>query len=162
MRCGHLFHPDDGSHPGRFDFARALVAPSLGVFAGIAIVLAAVGLYGAIARTVTDRTHEIGVRLALGATRSKVLATIGREALTMIGLGLILGIVGAAIAAICYEDSCSALDQPTRSRSHRLIRHGSHRACGLLPTRTTNETSGILRSRCVPTEARPVHHLAID
>ena len=67
----------------------------LGIFAGVALLLTAVGLYGVLAYSVTRRTHEIGIRMALGARRSDVLKLIVRNGLAMTLLGMVIGLVGA-------------------------------------------------------------------
>jgi putative ABC transport system permease protein len=67
----------------------------LGAFAAIAILLAAVGIYGVIAYNVTQRTKEIGIRMALGAQRKEMLTMILRQSLTMATIGIAFGLLGA-------------------------------------------------------------------
>jgi predicted permease len=67
----------------------------MGTFAFIALLLAAVGIYGVISFTVAQREHEIGLRMALGASRGNVVNLILREALILAAIGLGIGLVGA-------------------------------------------------------------------
>jgi predicted permease len=70
----------------------------LGGFAGVALVLAALGIYAVTAQSVLQRTREIGLRMAVGARRSDVLGMVLREELVVIVLGLALGLAGAFAA----------------------------------------------------------------
>ncbi len=65
------------------------------IFAGVALVLASVGVYGIMSYMVSERTHEIGIRMSLGARGADVLRMVVRESVMLAGLGLVLGLVGA-------------------------------------------------------------------
>jgi ABC-type antimicrobial peptide transport system permease subunit len=82
----------------------------LGIFAGVALLLASIGIYGAVAYTVEQRTGEIGVRMALGAQTRDVLRLIVNQGMKPVVIGLAIGIVsafalGRLIASQLYQVS---------------------------------------------------------
>jgi putative ABC transport system permease protein len=74
---------------------RRFAATVLGAFAGMALLLATIGIYGVVARSVTQRRREFGIRMALGAQRSSVLRLVAAGTLPWIAAGLGLGLAGA-------------------------------------------------------------------
>src|SRR5213076_1216395 len=82
----------------------------LGIFAGVALLLASIGIYGAVAYTVEQRTGEIGVRMALGAQTHDVLRLVVNQGMKPVVIGLAIGIasafaLGRLIASQLYEVS---------------------------------------------------------
>jgi putative ABC transport system permease protein len=67
----------------------------LAVFAGVAMILAAIGIYGVIAYSVTQRTREIGIRMALGAQKTQMLGMVLRQSLTLVVIGIAIGFIVA-------------------------------------------------------------------
>ena len=69
----------------------------LGIFGSIAMLLSAIGIYGVIAFSVAQRTHEIGIRAALGASRGSVLGLVLRGGMTLTAIGMAIGLAGSLV-----------------------------------------------------------------
>jgi len=83
--------------------ARRFALELLGVFAGVALVLAAVGIYGVMSYSFSQRMHEVGIRVALGAQRLDILRLALREGMKIVVIGMAAGLVGAAVVTRVFR-----------------------------------------------------------
>ena len=124
----------------------------VGSFAGLAALLAAVGIYGVLSYAVTQRTREIGIRISLGATQGRVLAEVLREGMLLAAVGSAIGIAGALAAGKIL----TTLLYQVKPGDHRLLRPLPHcwpwwrwwRAI----CRRAAQRGSIRRMRCVTNE----------
>jgi ABC-type antimicrobial peptide transport system permease subunit len=82
---------------------RSFIMMLLSIFGGLALVLASVGIYGVISYAVSQRTREIGVRMALGARPADVLRMILAEGLKLVAVGVVLGVAAALMVTRLLE-----------------------------------------------------------
>ena len=82
----------------------------LAIFAGVAVLLAAIGIYGVMAYAVSQRTHEIGVRMALGAKPADVLRMILAEAMRLTGAGLLIGLIASVLLTHYLRDQIFGIE----------------------------------------------------
>jgi putative ABC transport system permease protein len=109
----------------------------LGVFGAIAAILAAIGIYGVTAYSVAERTREIGIRIALGASAGVIFRLVVFRAIVLFAIGLVLGLAGSIgltryLASALYE--VTATDPATFIAVSALLAVVSLLAC-LVPTR---------------------------
>lgn len=119
---------------------RRLTMSLLGIFAGLALALASVGLYGVMALSVTQRTRELGIRMALGAARSDVFKLVLGQGVMLVCVGIVLGLIGAiaatrALSSLLY--GIGALDVPAFAVAIASLAFVALLACWLPARRAT-------------------------
>jgi putative ABC transport system permease protein len=128
---------------------RRLIMTLLGVFGALALILASVGLYGVMALSVTQRTRELGIRMALGAARGDVFRLVLSHGALLVSIGIVLGLLGAiaashALQAVLY--GVGALDLPAFAIAIGGLAFIALFAC-LLPARRATRVDPIVALR---------------
>ena len=127
VRCSDVINGSDSIRLRRF------VLILLGSFAGLAVLLAAVGTYGVMAYSVADRTREIGIRVALGATRSMVLNQVLSETMKLTLGGLVIGALAAQVLTRFISSMLFGVTSTDAADlSRRVVRARRRRAAGQL------------------------------
>jgi putative ABC transport system permease protein len=126
-----------------------LNAMLVGLFALIALLLAAAGIFGVMSYSVTQRTQEIGIRLALGAQRYDVLCLIIGQGMRFVAAGVVLGLIGVIVCTRLLQSllfGVGATDLPTMFAVTLILTAVAFVAC-LLPARRASRVDPIIALR---------------
>ena len=143
--------PVDQLRVDRTDFETSFAEPKfqaqlMGAFALLALVLASVGIYGVNAYAVVQRQHEIGVRIALGASPRAVVADIVMQGMRLTAIGIVLGLAGAVAIASLLKSvlvGVSATDPLTLAAVAVLLAAVAALACYIPARRATRIDPGV-------------------
>jgi putative ABC transport system permease protein len=128
---------------------RRLIMSLLAAFAGLALLLASVGLYGVMALSVAQRMRELGIRMALGAARRDVFRLVLGQGVVLVALGIGLGLIGAIAASRAFGSvlyGVGALDLPAFSIAILSLMSVALVAC-ILPARRATQVDPIIALR---------------
>ena len=115
-------------------YAARMGAWLLAVFGGLALVLAVVGIYGVLSFSVSRRTREMGIRLALGADSHRVFLLVVRDGMLLVGVGILIGLAGGLAGARALASSLqgvSSTDLPTFTGTIALLTAVALVACAI-------------------------------
>jgi ABC-type antimicrobial peptide transport system permease subunit len=126
-----------------------LIAQLVSFFGLLALVLACVGLYGVMANTVMRRTNEIGIRMALGAERPRILWMVLRETLVLVFIGIVIGIPAAIVAARLVSTQLYGLTaaDPLTLSAAAVVLIAVAALAGYLPARRASRVDPIVALR---------------